>query len=178
LKQAAAPKVWSRLTRLLHWGLALCILINFINDGDGFKDAHRIVGYIATAIVVTRLIYGFLGSTHTFKHHVFWHWPLHPRQLIRFLRAEVHGKTSEHYEGHNPAAAWTYLAIWVCVMILGVSGFMMGLDAFWGEEWLEELHSLTTDVLLVLLLVHLVGLIKDAVKHKRQSWKRMISGGY
>ncbi len=172
-----APIVWSKLTRLLHWGLVICIAANFINDGNGEKNIHRIVGFTASAIVGLRLLYGFFGKRSPYTHHLFIHWPLGWKSLTAFFKHEVSGQPKD-YEGHNPAASWTYLAIWGAVIALGVTGFMMGLDAFWGEEWLEDLHEVITKILLALIGIHFLGLAKDAVKHRRKTWKRMISGGY
>ncbi len=173
-----APIVWSKLTRFLHWGLVLCVAANFINDGDGVKDIHRKVGLLAAALVGSRLAYGFFGKDSTFKHHLFKYWPLRPALLIQFLKQELAGFSTTDYEGHNPAACWTYVGIWLLVLSLALTGFMMGLDAFWGEEWLEDLHGGLTKVLIVFLIIHGVGLIKDTLKHKRPAWKRMITGGY
>lgn len=162
----------------MHWGLAICVAANFINDGDGIKDAHRKVGLLALALVVIRILYGFFGTKSDFRHHLFKHWPLRPRLLKEFLKSELSSKTAIEYEGHNPAASWTYVAIWAAVIMLGITGVMMGLDAFWGEEWLEDLHGGITKVLMLLLIVHFLGMIKDTVKYKRNAWKRMITGGY
>jgi cytochrome b len=177
LSSSKAPIVWSKLTRFLHWGLVLCIAANFINDGDGEKDIHRVVGYTAAAVVGVRFLYGFFGKSTPSAHHRFSQWPLSFKALTDFLRHEVSGQPKD-YAGHNPAASWTYLAIWGAVIGLGVTGYMMGLDAFWGEEWLEDLHAAITKVLLALIAVHIVGLAKDAYKFKRKTWNRMISGGY
>ena len=178
MKSGNAPIVWSKPTRLLHWGIAICVAANFINDGDGLKDIHRKVGLLAAALVVLRVLSGFLGAESGFRHHLFKYWPLRARLLTEFLKSELSSKSAIVYEGHNPAASWTYIAIWLAVVMLGITGFMMGLDAFWGEEWLEDLHGGITKALILLLIIHLLGLIKDALKYKRNPLKRMITGGY
>ncbi len=64
--------------------------------------------------------------------------------------------------GHNPAACFVYFGIWITVFCLGFSGWMMGLDAFWGEEWLEEVHGIFAKVMMVLVSLHLIGIAMDA----------------
>jgi cytochrome b len=172
-----APIVWSRNVRLLHWGLVLCIVVNFINDGDGNKDLHRVTGYVAATMMFMRVLYGFFSRQSHFKHHRFVHWPLKWVQLVDFIKHEISGQ-SKDYEGHNPAASWTYIGIWSTVLALGVTGFMMGLDAFWGEEWLEEVHEAFTKLMMLLVAIHLSGLLKDAIKFKRKTWNRMIFGRF
>jgi len=59
---------------------------------------------------------------------------------------------------------------------LGVTGFMMGLDAYWGEEWLEDLHENLSTALMVLVVLHLLGIAFDSWKFRRKTWLGMITG--
>ena len=53
--------VWDPLVRLIHWGLALTILLNAtVIDED--SALHEWIGYIAVGLVCTRLIWGWIGS--------------------------------------------------------------------------------------------------------------------
>lgn len=170
-----APIIWSKRIRFLHWGLATCVAINFINDGDSIKLLHKIVGFTAVAFVFTRVGFGLMTRLSPGHHHLFRYWPLGPRSMVQFFKAEL-SSSPKNYEGHNPAAAWTYIAIWIIILALGTTGFMMGLDAYWGEEWLEDLHGALSNVLLGLLVVHVIGIFKDSVRLKRKTWMRMIDG--
>ena len=76
----------------------------------------------------------------------------------------------------SPIATSVYALIWLVVILLGVTGYMMGLDAFWGEDWLEEIHEALATVMKVLVFLHLVGIAKDAIKFKRKTWLAMITG--
>ena len=55
-------KVWDPIVRLLHWGLAIAVLGNFINEGG--DQLHRWEGYAALSIVISRITWGFIGSKH------------------------------------------------------------------------------------------------------------------
>lgn len=79
----------------------------------------------------------------------------------------------EHY---NPKARVVYLGIWGAILGLGVTGFLMGLDRFWGNSTLQETHELIGNGLLVLSAVHLMGMFLDSVTHRRKTWMLMISG--
>jgi hypothetical protein len=47
--------------------------------------------------------------------------------------------------------------LWTLVLMLGVTGWMSRLDAFWGDERVEAAHSFLADVLLVAVILHLAG---------------------
>jgi cytochrome b len=76
----------------------------------------------------------------------------------------------------NPVASWIYIGIWTNVALLGLSGFMMGLDAFWGEEWPEKIHETLALIMKIQVLIHFAGIVFDSIKFKRKTWLGMIVG--
>jgi len=50
-----------------------------------------------------------------------------------------------------------------CVLCLGISGFMMGTDLFFGEEWVEVTHEYIGYALQASILVHLAGVLKSTL---------------
>lgn len=139
-----------------------------LEEGD---DPHKYVGYAAVVFVLLRSVWGGIGGPQS----RFSAFPVQPAKLRLFLRQLVAGQHKD-YPGHNPAAALVYFAIWSCVFLLGVSGWMMGLDAFWGEEWLEEIHEGLSNGLMVLVGIHLAGISFDSFKFRRRTWLGMITG--
>lgn len=132
--------LWNLPARLLHWGVASCIVaVFFLEGGD---PPHNWVGYVAAGMVIFRLVYGI----------------------------------NKHFHRENVLARIVYVLIWVIVLALAITGWMYGLDKFWGEEWLHELHVNLSDALLWLVGLHLAGIIKDAVTYKRKTWMGMITG--
>lgn len=53
---------------------------------------------------------------------------------------------------------------------------MMGLDVFWGEEWLQDLHKLFSLAIQGLVLVHWLGMLLDSYHFRRKTWLAMITG--
>ena len=82
-------------------------------------------------------------------------------------------RTVPHY---NPKAKYLYWAIWLCIGALASTGFMMGLDQFWGNETLENIHELISNILLGFVFIHLSGVFFDAFQNKRRTWMVMITG--
>lgn len=162
--------IWDLPTRVLHWSLATIVVLNlFLLDGG--DPPHEWLGYGAVGFVALRGIWGFLGGTQS-RFRAF---PVRPRQVLQFLVGQLRGRTPD-YPGHNPLASVAYLAIWLLILSLGLTGWMMELDAYWGEEWLEDLHDGLATAIQVLVVFHLVGMSLDAWKFKRRTWFGMIVG--
>jgi cytochrome b len=158
--------IWDRTTRLLHWMIAVIILLNLfvLEHGD---PPHRWLGIVAVGLVSIRGFWGLAGG----EHSRFRTWPLRPHQIKDFFRDQ-----STAYAGHNPPASLVYILIWLTIVALGVTGWMTRLDRFWGEEWLEEIHGGIAIWLQALIVVHCLGMALDARKHRRRTWMAMISG--
>jgi cytochrome b len=145
--------VWDPFVRIFHWSLVGCVLLNFfaVDDGD---TVHVWLGYTATALVVARIVWGFVGSRHA-RFAEFFPTPARLRQHLAGLMSG----NPEVPEGHNPFGALMMLALMALVLGLGLSGYMLTLDAFWGAEWLEELHEALASTLIALAGLHAVSAI-------------------
>ena len=73
----------------------------------------------------------------------------------------------------NTIAKLVYFSIWTLIVGLAVTGWMMGLDEFWGDERLTTLHTYLSNGLVVIIFIHLAGLIRNAVYHRKNAWKGM-----
>lgn len=162
--------IWNLWIRGIHWLLAVIVIANLfiLEDGD---PPHRYVGYAAVALVILRFILGFVYTDHS----AFKNFPLSFSKLKDFAYAKLHNQKID-YVGHNPAASWVYLAIWSCVICLGITGYMMGTDQFWGDETLEEIHNLFSVILQIFIVVHFAGIALDSMQFHRKTWLRMITG--
>lgn len=158
---------WDLPTRLIHWGIALAVGLNLFILEEG-EDFHQWIGYTAVGLVFFRIIWGFLGS----EASRFSNFPLKLSQIRSFLE----NKLRDDGMGHNPIASWVYFAIWTCILALGLTGWMMNWDRFWGEDWLQNTHEWIATVLMVAIGLHLLGLLFDRVLHQRNTWLGMITG--
>jgi cytochrome b len=52
------------------------------------------------------------------------------------------------------------------VTLVGLSGWLYTTDRFWGVEWVEELHSTSADLLLVLAAAHVAGALYASFHHR------------
>ncbi len=77
---------------------------------------------------------------------------------------------------NTPTAFWVYKLMWLLVVLLGISGFMMQTDYFFGEDWLEDTHELFSILMQVLIVSHIAGLTINHLLFKRKLWLKMIKG--
>jgi cytochrome b len=52
--------VWDPFVRVFHWSLVLCIGIAWLSSNDA-ETLHTVVGYVAGSLVISRVIWGFVG---------------------------------------------------------------------------------------------------------------------
>ena len=153
-------RVWDPFVRIFHWGLVACIALNEFVVDDG-ERVHQWIGYAASALVLARIVWGFVGTRHA-RFSDFWPTPARLRAHLADLLAGRHGAQV----GHNPLGALMMLALLAVVLALGASGWLQTTDAFWGEEWLQELHEELAEALLGLAGVHVAAaLLMSGVEH-------------
>jgi cytochrome b len=168
--QATARPVWDRFVRVFHWSLVACVLLNGFVVDDG-EDLHQWLGYVASALVVARIVWGFIGSRHARFADFF---PT-PGRLAQHLRGMRLGQPPAH-AGHNPLGALMMLVLMALVLTLGVTGWMQSLDAFWGEEWLQDLHERAGDLLLISAGLHAAAAIVMGRIERTRLVKAMFTG--
>jgi len=163
--------VWELPIRLFHWALAASIIINYFVLETGSKQ-HRYLGYFACSLIVLRIIWGiFWGSKYSrFKNF----WPTRA-SLSSYVKSLLKNKPPRHLT-HNPLAAVMMITLCLLVFALGVSGFLMRTDYFWGEEWLEEVHEIFANLLMFLSLMHALAAIIESFRHKENLIFSMIHG--
>lgn len=156
--------VWDRFVRLHHWSLVVLVLADqFILEGP----AHRWAGYAALGLVCARLVWGFVGSRHARFADFF-----PGRTQWRRICAQPGTAT----RGHNRLGALMVLTLLALVVSLGASGWLMRTDAYWGEIWLENLHAMLANALLIGAGVHVVGVIAASIRWRINLPRAMVTG--
>lgn len=162
--------VWDPLVRLIHWSLAVTILLNgFFTDPEG--RGHEIVGYVALGMVAVRLIWGLIGP----EPARLWAFPPSPWRAVRYLRAIRAGDRTIHLS-HNPLGALMVWNIWATVTALGATGIMMGTPRFFGVGWIESAHEMLFNWLIFSVALHVGGVFFDTRRSKVPLIRAMIDG--
>jgi cytochrome b len=162
--------VWDRFVRLFHWTLVACVLLNYFVFEEG-ESLHEWSGYLATALVTSRIVWGFIGSPHARFTDFF---PT-PSRLLRHVRAVRSGQP-EHHWGHNPLGALMILLLMTLVISLGLTGWLQGTDAYFGEEWLQNLHRYLANTLIGFVGLHAAAALIIGRIERTRLIKAMVTG--
>jgi cytochrome b len=161
--------VWDPLVRILHWTLAIAFLGAYALESP--RDLHETLGWTAVAAVVVRIAWGFVGP----QHARFANFVPTPRRLFGYARDVAKGR-EPRYLGHNPAGGVMVVSLLSIVLVLGLTGWMMELDAFWGEDWVGELHEGAANLGMFLVLLHWLGVAWESLRHRENLVGSMVSG--
>jgi len=163
-------RVWDPLVRVFHWTLVVCVLLNGFVVDDG-ETLHQWLGYLATGLVLARIAWGFVGSRHARFADFF---PT-PSRVVRHVRGLLGGQTEMHW-GHNPLGALMMLLLMALVLSLGLTGWLQTTDAFWGVDWMQELHEALGDGLLIAAGVHAAAALVMGRLERTRLIKAMVTG--
>lgn len=114
---------------------------------------------------------GVLGT----RHARFTDFIYSPRTVAGFLRDSLTMK-AKRYLGHNPAGGAMVIALLATIAVICATGYMMTMDPFWGEEWVEDVHKLAVNATLALIALHVIGVIFASFEHKENLPRSMITG--
>jgi cytochrome b len=174
VRDGAAPsrmvRVWDPLVRLFHWSLVGLFAFSYFT-GDEWKSAHIYSGYAIAGLIAFRVVWGLVGS----RHARFSDFLYSPLTVLRFL-ADTARMRARRYLGHNPAGGMMVLALLATIAVIATSGYMMTTDAYWGVEWVGELHETAVYVAIGLVGLHILGVILASVEHRENLARAMITG--
>jgi cytochrome b len=163
--------LWDPLVRLFHWSIAGIFLANYFFNEPG-EDWHQWLGYIAVAWLVVRFLWGFWG-----KGAARWSDFFPTRANLGLHASALWKREPYHRMGHSPIGALVMILMMLCILLLGITGYMMQeIDYFWGEDWLEDLHELIANSLMALVILHIVAAIVESVRLKENLPLSMITG--
>jgi len=154
--------VWDLPIRLFHWLLVLCIAGSFItiNLGEEAIQWHAYFGYSILTLLIFRLIWGFVGSTHA----RFASFLPTKKAIVDYLSG-----SSPRVLGHNPVGAISVFALLLVLMIQVFTGLFVDDDvAFQGPlvkyvsssvgSFLSEIHEGNQVVILTLITIHIAAI--------------------
>jgi cytochrome b len=166
----ATVKVWDPLVRIFHWSLAASFVVAWLS-ADTVKDLHEWAGYVAGALVAFRLVLGLAGSPYArFRQFV-----RRPSETLSYAKGVVTNR-ERRYIGHNPLGALMVVALLASMSALVITGWLQTADAFWGVEWVEDLHEAVANILLLLVALHVGGVAFSSFRHGENLVRAMVTG--
>lgn len=161
-KMSLTIQVWDLPLRIFHWLLALSVAAAIVTGeiGGNLIDWHGRIGVMILGLLIFRIIWGFVGSTHARFTNFF---PT-PTKIAAYLKGQWQG------HGHNPLGALSVFALLgVLATLVGAGLFANDDIAFQGplfslvnkslSDKLSSLHALTFNVLAALLALHIAAIV-------------------
>lgn len=162
-------QVWDKVVRFCHWGIVILLPLCWWSGEEGEMEWHQTFAYLLLALVVTRVIWGLIGSdTARFSHFI-----QSPRQVFGYLRQWPSQRTP--HVGHNPAGAYAVLLILTLLSVQLTTG-LFATDDILTEgplystvssdtaSWMTWLHKLNFNLILAAVALHLTALLAYRLK--------------
>jgi len=195
-------QIWDISIRLFHWLLVLSFIIAYWT-GEDEGELHAYVGYIISALLLFRIVWGFMGSKHArFKDFIY-----SPAEILLHAKELISGKVKS-YRGHNPLGGLMVVALLLSLVITTVSGLKVyGLEGYGplaetntsyfissanasspmddeankheesdSEEFWEEIHEFFANFTILLIVFHILGVIVSSKVENENLVKAMITG--
>jgi cytochrome b len=176
--------VWDLPLRLFHWSLVLLVITSFVSAkiGGNAMQVHLLAGYAVLALLLFRLLWGFLGGTHA----RFASFVRSPLAVIAYLRGMKRGDTEQHL-GHNPAGAWSVILMLLALLAQAATGLFANDDISTEgplaklvskalSDRITGLHHLNVKLLLALIGLHLSAIAFYLVLKHENLVKPMLTG--
>jgi cytochrome b len=187
----AAVRVWDLPVRLFHWSLVALFAFSWWSGktGGNAMEWHVYSGYAILALVMFRLIWGFIGST-TAR---FNHFLRGPRRTIAYA-AKLLRRAPGQALGHNPLGGLMAVVMLAGLLFQAVSGLFANDDIFTEgplahlvtkelSDRLTAIHGLVFNAVLALAAVHVTAVLfyllfrKDNLVRPMLTGRRLLSEG-
>ena len=169
-KSATKVLIWDFPTRAFHWLLAISFFGAYVlAESERVRHFHVMFGYTVMALVLFRLLWGFVGSPYArFKSFAFG-----PKAVARHL-AGIAQRDVPEFTGHTPAGSWAIWAMLLLALLTAGSGYLNFNDV--GGEAMEELHEIAANVWLLVVFIHVAGVIVGSIAERQNLIRSMITG--
>jgi cytochrome b len=173
--------VWDLPLRAAHWLIALAVAGCWATHYAGVEwfAWHRRLGYAVLVLVVFRIAWGFTGT----RHARFAGFLRGPRAILDYLR----GRAPSPPVGHNPLGALAVVAMLAALLAQAATGLfandeIMNAGPFYGwvdpglSNRITRLHRLNSDLLLVLIALHVAAVAWYVAVRGQPLLRAMITG--
>jgi cytochrome b len=178
-------RVWDLPTRLFHWLLVLALIAQVITGkiGGAAMTWHFRVGYCIFALIVFRLMWGFVGGHWSrFSSFVYG-----PASVLRYLRNR-HATGDLFHVGHNPLGSASVFAM-LAILLVQVGTGLVGDDEIANTGPLNRFVSTATGlaatawhkgpgfaIILALVVLHIAAIVFYRVRMRQDLIGPMFSG--
>jgi cytochrome b len=175
-------KVWDAPTRLFHWVIAGLVGFSWFSMHESWMELHFLSGYTILALLLFRLVWGFVGSD-TARFARFLRSPL---AALRHLR-RIGRREPDREIGHNAAGGWMVLLMLALLLVQALTGLCANDDIMnegplahlvgksW-SNWLSHVNSINFTLIEIAVGLHVLAVLTYAVLKRQDLVRPMITG--
>ncbi|MER2493788.1 cytochrome b/b6 domain-containing protein [Catenovulum sediminis] len=175
-------KVWDFWIRAFHWLLLAGFTGAWLTIEYGWMQAHAVIGYCLSVLLIFRVLWGFWGSTTAH----FTAFLCSPITALKYLKNSLQLKAPAH-AGHNPAGGWMVVCMLALLFWQIISGLLANNDlGFSGpfadfinktlSDQLTQWHGWNFYIILSAVWLHLVAVFFYQLVKREKLVQAMFSG--
>ena len=123
MQGAVKVKVWDAPVRIFHWLLVLMLIFQYVTVKASYMTWHMYGGYTILALLLFRIIWGFVGSTHA----RFGDFLYGPAAMFAYVKT-LPRREAAKFAGHNPLGGLSVLLMLLAVLVQAVTGLFANDD--------------------------------------------------
>ena len=165
--------IWDLPTRLFHWLLTACILgaygfAQLFHEGDSLFYGHMFLAMLAGVLLVWRFVGAFVSKNPYFRLSAL---KINLKETINYFLSVFKGQGT-YYVGHNPGSILAIWAMFILILLSLITGSQIGSQG----HTVKEVHEVVTNLLILTVVFHIVGVILASIMHKQKYILSMING--
>jgi cytochrome b len=181
---ARRVRVWDLPTRVFHWALVALVATSFVTGkvGGNAMTWHMYSGYAILALVLFRVVWGFVGG----RESRFASFVKGPAAVLRYART-LPDRHSPHHVGHNPLGGWSVVLLILSLGTQAATGLFASDDIFVEGPLAAKVSGATVKlattihhwnewVLIVLVCTHVVAILFYALYKRQDLVRPMVTG--
>lgn len=176
--------VWDWPVRVFHWSIVALVaglLVTGFAGGD-LLAWHMRFGQAVLALVVFRIIWGFIGS----RNARFGTFLYGPADVVRYARSFLRGPRDAH-ASHNPLGGWMVVFLLLALLLQAGTGLFTNDDVLWDGPLVKRVSKAVSDeisslhrrfwwILLAATAVHIGAVLVHLLLHRENLVKPMLTG--
>ena len=173
--------VWDLPLRLFHWAFMICVIGAIASGKAQIWAIHERFGMAIMALVVFRIIWGFIGSpTARFAQFL-----TGPKAVLVTLRDLLRKKTDDK-AGHSPLGGYATMALLLIPLMMAVTGAFSTDDILFDgpfyhfmPDWAGlagDVHHFGEKLLFLIIALHLGALAYYGVRLRKNLVRAMVTG--
>jgi cytochrome b len=162
--------VWDAPVRVFHWLMVLSFFGAYLTaESERWRLVHVTLGYTMGGLVAFRIIWGLMGT----RYARFSNFIRGPAAVMQYVKSLLKGQP-EHTIGHNPAGAVAIVFLMLLSVVIVATGWAIFNEI--GMSILSELHEVASNLMLLVVGVHVAGVAVSSWLHRENLVRAMVTG--